>query len=329
MTGKPIRNSRARRTTLTALGVLVWAGAVRADLVTFRQGDGGYTEAADTFIQENPASSGSDNGTATALGWDNDDPSGTGFDAYVLIQFGNIFGGAANQVPPGAEITEATLYLTVFNSGNIGEVHPVLIPWDDAASFSTFCGAGCSEGAEYGPQTATATGSIGEIAVSVTASVQEWSDGSSNLGWIIRPQSGGNDGVDIRSSEYATLSARPRLEIRHSEGPPATALVRRPYLQMASPTSMTVAWRSASPTDSVVHYGTTQGNLDQIASDASVESDHFIEINGLQPATTYYYDVGSSQGVDAGGDADHYSVTPPPVGTPAAVRAWIVGDSGT
>ena len=37
MSGNPIRNSRARRATVAALGVLVCASTVRADLVTFRQ----------------------------------------------------------------------------------------------------------------------------------------------------------------------------------------------------------------------------------------------------------------------------------------------------
>lgn len=109
----------------------------------------------------------------------------------------------------------------------------------------------------------------------------------------------------------------------------AAVLVRQPYLQKGTPTAMTICWRTNIATDSVVHYGASPGTLDQTASNAALVVDHFVTINGLSPGTTYYYDVGSSTQVLAGGDAQHYFATSPTAGVPAAFSAWIVGDSGT
>src|SRR6185369_5470831 len=60
-------------------------------------------------------------------------------------------------------------------------------------------------------------------------------------------------------------------------------LVRQPYLQMATPTSMTIVWRSTSASNSRVHYGTTQGTLDQMATNATVATNHIVTITGLAP----------------------------------------------
>ncbi|MFT5857404.1 MAG: hypothetical protein ACI8XO_004665, partial [Verrucomicrobiales bacterium] len=58
--------------------------------------------------------------------------------------------------------------------------------------------------------------------------------------------------------------------------------------------------------------------------------DHLVRIGGLNPNTTYYYQVGTTQGeLLAGGSPDHHFVTLPTPGTTQPVRIWALGDSGT
>ncbi|MBN2151730.1 MAG: metallophosphoesterase family protein, partial [Candidatus Lokiarchaeota archaeon] len=71
-----------------------------------------------------------------------------------------------------------------------------------------------------------------------------------------------------------------------------------PYLTWSNgqdpTTSITVSWHSAMSTDSSVQYGTSPENLNMAASRPDVTQFHHVPITGLQPNTTYYYQVGSS-----------------------------------
>jgi len=110
---------------------------------------------------------------------------------------------------------------------------------------------------------------------------------------------------------------------------PAVALTRRPYLQLGTPTSVEIRWRTATPTDSRVDFGLDPSALTSTVTDAAPKTEHGIPLTGLTPGTRYYYGVGSASGLLVGGDADHTFVTPPVAGTPQATRVWVLGDSGT
>jgi hypothetical protein len=107
----------------------------------------------------------------------------------------------------------------------------------------------------------------------------------------------------------------------------STRVTRGPYLQLVTPTSAVVRWRTNQPTDSRVHYGSSA--LDQLVSDAQPTARHELTLNGLSPASEYGYDVGSASAVLAGGDAEHRLKTAPETGTAAPVRVWVLGDSGS
>ena len=111
--------------------------------------------------------------------------------------------------------------------------------------------------------------------------------------------------------------------------PAWAAVVRQPYLQLTTPTSVTVVWRTDTTSDSRVHYGTVQGSLTSTVTNATVTANHIVTITGLTPATKYFYDAGSTSAVQAGGPSEHYFVTAPTPGSSPSYRAWIVGDSGT
>ena len=52
-------------------------------------------------------------------------------------------------------------------------------------------------------------------------------------------------------------------------------------------------------------------------------------VTGLTPDTLYYYSVGNTNQVLAGGDSSHFFVTAPPTGVAQPTRIWVIGDSGT
>ena len=106
-------------------------------------------------------------------------------------------------------------------------------------------------------------------------------------------------------------------------------VTREPYLQMNNATGVTIRWRTATPSDSVVHTGTIQGDLSSSTTNAAVTTDHLVRVEGLQPDTKYFYAVGSSAATLIGGDAGHYFRTAPEPGTDRPARIWVLGDSGT
>lgn len=106
-------------------------------------------------------------------------------------------------------------------------------------------------------------------------------------------------------------------------------VVRGPYLQRGSTDGVVVRWRTDIDSESVVRYGDAPGNLTSSASDLAQTVEHEIALSGLTSDTTYYYSVGTSVETLAGGDPDHFFVTPPVTGVAKPMRVWMLGDSGT
>ncbi len=114
-----------------------------------------------------------------------------------------------------------------------------------------------------------------------------------------------------------------------ASGAQAQTLPRGPYLQLGTPTSIVVRWRTDQWSDSVVRYGTSLSSLSQSAASPTATKEHEVVLGGLAPGTRYYYSVGSSGAVLAGGDGDHSFVTAPLAGATEPVRVWVLGDSGS
>jgi len=119
-----------------------------------------------------------------------------------------------------------------------------------------------------------------------------------------------------------------------SESALAQSIVRGPYLQMLTPESVIVRWRTDAPTESVVGVAVTDGAPASVA-DAAVTTEHELLVSGLSPNTRYNYTVGTSSAVLAGGDlssngdGEHFFTTAPISGTDKDMRIWVIGDSGT
>jgi hypothetical protein len=121
----------------------------------------------------------------------------------------------------------------------------------------------------------------------------------------------------------------------------ATTVVRGPYLQSATPTSLVVRWRTDLSERSVVSYGLAADKLTENARSAGVGTEHVVQLNNLQPGTRYFYVVGNAPvpppatkagpAVEDGpaGAAVNSFTTPPPVGQAQPTRVWVLGDPGT
>jgi len=181
--------------------------------LSFQEGVDGYTGTQDTYLW-----GGNPDTIFGGFGTVNADTSDGGTAIHGLIRFDNIFGPAMNQIPPGAMIRSASLTVRVSNAGpgNDVNLHRMLAPWSQVdATWNTMGGDGVLaddvEAAITSDATfqATATGTL-VIPLSV-ASLQAWSDGTNNYGWALLP--GGSDGVDMYSSEVATLADHPKLMV--------------------------------------------------------------------------------------------------------------------
>ncbi len=110
----------------------------------------------------------------------------------------------------------------------------------------------------------------------------------------------------------------------------ATQVVRGPYLQTGTDTSIIVRWRTSVATDTKVNYGTSLASLSASVSDASLTTEHEIQISGLTAGTKYYYNIEDTNGVYLIENNDTFIQTAPTPGDATTfVRAWILGDAGT
>jgi hypothetical protein len=111
-----------------------------------------------------------------------------------------------------------------------------------------------------------------------------------------------------------------------STAPTTPQLLRGPYLQMGTPTSVVVRWRTDRLLDRHVLYGADSNALTLAAVSPSLGLDHSVTLTNLLPDTRYYYAIGAT-GTNFAGGPDYSFVTAPIVGKPT--RIWVLGDSGT
>lgn len=110
----------------------------------------------------------------------------------------------------------------------------------------------------------------------------------------------------------------------------AQQLLRGPYLQKLTSTSINVRWRTDVAATTKVYYGTDVNNLTQTVSDNTAVTDHDIAITGLQPFTQYFYKIESNgtELMNGGSIADQHFKTAPIPGTVQPIRVWSIGDFG-
>ncbi|HEX5221030.1 MAG TPA: autotransporter-associated beta strand repeat-containing protein [Verrucomicrobiae bacterium] len=108
---------------------------------------------------------------------------------------------------------------------------------------------------------------------------------------------------------------------------PAAELLRGPYLQIPTSDSIIIRWRTDVPTDSIVLYGLETNNLSFSVTNSAATNEHIVRLQGLDPATRYFYSVGSTTQTLASGPTCKFVTSPPP-GQPSPTRVWVLGDFG-
>ena len=121
----------------------------------------------------------------------------------------------------------------------------------------------------------------------------------------------------------ATIRALPYNPLR----PPK--LLRGPYLQLGTPSSVIIRWRTEELSTSVVRYGPTPANAPFAEVATGLTKEHVVQLSGLTPNTRYYYSIGATNWILSGGDSSHFFVTSPVRGSSRPTRIWVLGDSGT
>jgi hypothetical protein len=135
-------------------------------------------------------------------------------------------------------------------------------------------------------------------------------------------------------------------------------LLRGPYIQLATPTSVCVVWRTREAIRPTVRFGPSPAQLDRQvrATDLRTRKGYGLagyrvsadsqdatslhsaphgsfqfeaRLTGLEPNNQYFYAVYDGEKQLAGGDESHCFKTPPVAGAAQPVRFWAVGDTGT
>lgn len=73
-----------------------------------------------------------------------------------------------------------------------------------------------------------------------------------------------------------------------------------PEIEKLSPNSITVAWTTNVPSSSIVRYGTSPSDLNQVAQAPWGQQTHRVTINNLQPNMKYYFQVQTGQAQGTG-----------------------------
>lgn len=106
------------------------------------------------------------------------------------------------------------------------------------------------------------------------------------------------------------------------------SVVRGPYLQKATNNSIIVRWRTDVATDGRVNFGPASILLNQHSLSPAFTTEHEVLVTGLQPATTYYYSIGTNNQELVNGN-NLYFETLPIEGTEDAYSFLVLGDCGT
>lgn len=134
--------------------------------------------------------------------------------------------------------------------------------------------------------------------------------------------------VEIHQADPASSDLMFDLGLSSGKMPPDT-LIRGPYLQIATPTSIIIRWRGTDPVLGQVTYGESPEKQDYIAVAETIGTEHSVTLTGLSPDTTYYYSVGSEKRTIAGPSTTHRFTTSPETGAEKNTRIWVLGDAGT
>ena len=103
---------------------------------------------------------------------------------------------------------------------------------------------------------------------------------------------------------------------------------RGPYLQQPAPTAITLRWQTTQAEIGVVRYGLQPDQLQWQIKESQPGEEHEVRLTDLQPATRYYYAIGTTEAMHYTGKEYWFTTPPPQSGKPRATRFVVLGDPG-
>jgi hypothetical protein len=144
------------------------------------------------------------------------DANNDGGESQVLIKFNDIFGEREGQVARLSRIVSAKLMVSAFDQGTTVNLHRMLVPFSKTATWFSMIDGVSADGFEASRHKDSFT--FGKIAANsstvifdVTDTLQYWSSGHPNHGWVFL-NTGGN-GWDFYASEFEDIKQRPKLTV--------------------------------------------------------------------------------------------------------------------
>lgn len=105
-------------------------------------------------------------------------------------------------------------------------------------------------------------------------------------------------------------------------------IIRGPYLQLGTDTSMIIRWRTADTVLCSIKYGTAL-NLQTLTIGEDVPTtEHELHIGGLTPFTKYFYTIYNNATAITTAANDYSFVTNPTKGAVQPIHLWVTGDMG-
>jgi hypothetical protein len=234
---------------------------------------------------------------------------------HSILSLPNVFGGGANQIPLGATINCATLTLDVRDfTGVDPTVYQLTESWvESEVSWNsrstgvswTDPGADGTTSRKTTPEGDFPFPTNGIHSMDVMTSVQNWSDGEVNAGWIFLHNS--SNGADFYTSDYSVQASRPLLTIGYTPPAPTYAVTVTPD-GLGAPVVRTPA-TGYSQAFVVTNGSTVQEDFDLLARLSPTVS--FLTIDSI-----------TGTGVSQGGQPDSAQVANIAAGDSATVSLW-------
>lgn len=134
--------------------------------------------------------------------------------------------------------------------------------------------------------------------------------------------------VEIHQRDGTSSDLGFDMELIEHVVPSAPSLLRGPYLNSGTPTSMVVRWRTDIASKSKVMIGTAAGALTQTFLDTASVTEHIVKVTGLTPYSKYYYSIGSDTVLLEGTAQDFFYTLPVSGTSDSLIRIGVIGDCG-
>jgi len=97
---------------------------------------------------------------------------------------------------------------------------------------------------------------------------------------------------------------------------PSFQVIRGPYLQTPTETSINIKWRTSSPSKPVIYYGLSPNAMTSRLISKKQRTDHEQVLVDLRPDTQYYYYVSDIDTPPISTEISYTFRTTPPLGVP-------------